>query len=109
MDLGICYYRHIEKIFSNFIQNLKFNLIPCFENDILLSLISNRGTITLEPGCQVELSLNPAEKISDIEEEIDLYNENCNKIANNIGIKFLALGLQPISTFQNIKIIPKDR
>ena len=39
------------------------------KNDILLGLFFNKGTITLEPGCQVELSLKPFKNISDIEKE----------------------------------------
>jgi len=84
-------------------------LVPYYENDILLGLYSNNYSITLEPGCQIELSLKPFEKISDIEKELNIYNKRTAEVAEELGIRFLALGNQPLSTYSNIKIIPKER
>ena len=83
--------------------------IPCYEKDILLGVISNLGTLTLEPGCQVEMSLKPEEKIENIEKKLINYNKVSSKVAKKLGISFLSLGIQPLSTFDNIKIIPKYR
>ena len=95
----------------DFLYNLKNETcgIPAFENNIMLGLILNSGRITLEPGCQVEMSLRPFENISDIERELKSYNSVTAKIAKKLGITFLSLGAQPVSTFKNIKIIPKSR
>ena len=95
----------------DFLYNLKNETggIPSFENDIMLGLVLNSGRITLEPGCQLEMSLRPLENISDIERELKSYNSVTAKIAKKLGITFLALGAQPVSTFKNIKIIPKSR
>lgn len=83
--------------------------IPHYENNFLLGLITNSGAITLEPGCQVEFSIKPQEQISDIENSLNFYNRETSKIANELGFSFLGLGCQPISTFNEIKIIPKER
>ncbi len=83
--------------------------IPSYENSVILGLISNKGTITLEPGCQTELSLVPLEKIDDIKSRIETYNKNSHEIAKSMGLSFLSLGIQPVSTYENIKVIPKNR
>ena len=87
----------------------KEKLVPYYENDIMLGLYSNNNSVSLEPGCQLELSLKPFEKISDIEKELNIYNRKTAEVAQELGIKFLALGNQPFSTYSNIKIIPKER
>lgn len=84
-------------------------LVPYYENDILLGLYSNKSSVTLEPGCQIELSLKPFEQISDIEKELNIYNKKTSEVAEELGIRFLSLGNQPFSTYPNIKIIPKER
>ena len=83
--------------------------IPTYESQTMLGVINNAGNLTLEPGCQVEMSLRPVEKISDIERELTIYNAASSKIADIMGISFIALGCQPVSTYDNIKIIPKER
>ncbi|MCR4881158.1 MAG: hypothetical protein K6A44_04310 [bacterium] len=95
----------------DFLNNYKEQTrgVPIYENDALLGIITNMGTITLEPGCQVEMSLRQHENICDIEEKLNRYNELTSKIADDMGFSFLALGCQPVSTFENIKIIPKSR
>ena len=108
-------YKAVEFLFENgvldFITELQKSekYIPDYENNILLGLVSNKGAITLEPGCQTEYSIKPQNEISKIEEELNSYNKKTAQIASKMGITFLALGNQPVSTFDNIKIIPKSR
>ena len=108
-------FRAVEFFFENGIFDFltkykeKEQLVPVYEKDFLLGLVSNNGTITLEPGCQVEYSVRPHKNISDIERELNIYNEKTSLIAQEMGISFLATGLQPLSTYENIKIIPKTR
>jgi len=108
-------FKAVEFLFDNgildFLNEYKnnYNSIPYYENNIMLGLRSNKGTITLEPGCQVELSSKPLNTIKEIEENLLSYNHNSSKIGDTLGIRFIALGNQPLSTFANTKIIPKER
>jgi len=108
-------FKATEFFFHNgmfdFLTNLKETqkLIPHYEENILLGLFSNNGSISLEPGSQLEYSLKPEKNISAIEKNLDIYNQTTNKLAEQMGISFLALGLHPLSTFDKIKIIPKQR
>ncbi len=80
-----------------------------FENDSLLGLCGDAGTISLEPGSQTEISLKPIEKIAEIKQFLDVYNKTSREIGEESGILWLGYGIQPVSTHRNINIIPKKR
>lgn len=74
-----------------------------------MGLVMKNGHISLEPGSQFELSLNPLKTIFEIRKELDLYNEETKEIADKFGICWLGAGIQPLTTNENITIIPKKR
>lgn len=80
-----------------------------FENQSILGLSNSQGTITLEPGSQTELSLVPQGDLLKLKQYIDVYNKKTAQIAQNFGIYWLGCGIQPVSTYKNINIIPKKR
>ena len=79
------------------------------ENNALLGLVSDNGVITLEPGSQTELSLKPLDSIDKISAIIKNYNKVTARLAQEQGILWLGCGIQPVSTYRNINIIPKKR
>ena len=75
----------------------------------IIGLKKLHDTITLEPGCQIELSLEPKEFIRELksrDEEIDKVME---PILDKFGIKLLNKGVSPTTTYKNIKLLPKRR
>ena len=80
-----------------------------FDGKSIIGMNGNNGSITLEPGAQFELSLNPVEKISEIQKQIEKYNKETAILGEKLGITWLGYGIQPLSTFKNIKVIPKKR
>ena len=80
-----------------------------YENGAILGLSNNDGTVTLEPGSQTELSLNPSSDLNSVKRFIDVYNKKTSQIAEQFGIYWLGYGIQPVSTYKNIHIIPKKR
>ena len=80
-----------------------------FEDKNPMGMILPQGHISLEPGSQFEISLNPVKNISEIRKMLDEYNEETENIAEKFGICWLNSGIQPISVYENIKIIPKKR
>lgn len=80
-----------------------------FEDKNPMGMILPQGHISLEPGSQFEISLNPVKNISDIRKMLDEYNEETENIAEKFGICWLKSGIQPVSVYENIKIIPKKR
>lgn len=75
----------------------------------IIGLKKGKDTITLEPGCQFELSINPETKISDLKNKIDNFNKKINPILRKYEINLLEYGISPVSTYKHINIIPKKR
>lgn len=99
-------YQDIARFLSEY-KNGKWQGI--YENNALIGLDGTDGTITLEPGSQTELSLNPKSNIKDIKQYVENYNRTTSISAEKYGIYWLGYGIQPVSTYRNINIIPKKR
>ena len=75
----------------------------------IIGLKQGHDTITLEPGCQLELSLEPQKTIQDLEKKVEMLNKAMQPVLLKMGIKLLNYGVSPVSTHKNIKLIPKKR
>lgn len=75
----------------------------------IIGLKQEHDTITLEPGCQMELSLKPEYLIQDIEKKINTLDKKMKPILNKSGISLLGYGVSPVSTHKSINLIPKKR
>lgn len=75
----------------------------------IIGLKQNHDTITLEPGCQIELSLKPEKTLFELEQKIKSLDISMRPILNKFGITLLEYGITPVSTYKNINIIPKRR
>ncbi len=80
-----------------------------YEDNSLLGLVSDNGVITLEPGSQTELSLLPMDSLDNISKILKNYNKVSAQLAQELGVLWLGCGIQPVSTYRNINIIPKKR
>lgn len=85
------------------------NRTVMFDGKNPIGMLLPQGHISLEPGSQFEVSLNPVKNISEIRKFLDEYNQETAEIADKHGICWFAAGIQPVSTFNNINIIPKKR
>lgn len=102
-------YAEVAKFLLNFKTQNNANWENISENNSILGLKNIDGTITLEPGSQTELSLAPKSNINDIKKYVDVYNKKTSEIADKFGIYWLGYGIQPVSTYRYINIIPKKR
>lgn len=75
----------------------------------IIGLKKGDDRITLEPGCQLELSLKPEKNIADIKTKIDTFNKRINPILKKYEINLLEYGVSPLSTYKHINLIPKKR
>lgn len=75
----------------------------------IIGLTKGQDKITLEPGCQLELSLKPEKDISDLKNKIDNFNKKITPILRKYEINLLEYGISPVSTYKYINIIPKKR
>lgn len=95
---------------SKFLHEYKKNFGDLIvENGSVLGLKSSIGTITLEPGSQTEISLCPTNNLVEAKKILDNYNKKTACIADKLNFSWLGYGIQPVSTYRNINIIPKKR
>lgn len=75
----------------------------------IIGLKQGHDTITLEPGCQTELSIKPEKTIDELKNKIDFLNKKLKPVLEKFNIKLLEYGVSPLSTHKNINLIPKRR
>ncbi len=94
---------------SELLRQLRDNHNEIAENDNLFGFLEEEGNVTLEPGCQLEYSTKPFKKLADVETAFTEFNRKTASLGHNLGIKWLGCGIQPVSTYENIRMIPKER
>lgn len=75
----------------------------------IIGLKKDEDRITLEPGCQFELSLKPEKDIQDLKNKIDYLNKKMMPLLRKHDINLLEYGISPVSTYKYINLIPKKR
>ena len=75
----------------------------------IIGLKKLHDTITLEPGCQFELSIEPQEMIQDLKNKIEEIDSAINPIMDKFGIELINKGISPKTTYRNIQLLPKRR
>lgn len=75
----------------------------------IIGLKKIHDTITLEPGCQVEYSVEPQELISDLKKKVENLDSELLPILDKFGIELINKGVSPTTTYKNIKLLPKRR
>lgn len=75
----------------------------------VVGLRKGNTTITLEPGGQFEISLEPQKSIQNIENEIEKLDKKIKPITRDLGISLINSGISPLATYKDISFIPKKR
>lgn len=101
-------YSTMEKIIQDFSTSQGWELV--YDSSIVIGAKSKNNTsISLEPGCQLELSISPKQNVFDIQLELNKIIEILDSIALNYNVIFLGYGISPLSTIQEIQILNKKR
>lgn len=86
---------------------------PIRENGNIIGLSCTNcpigGSITLEPGGQLELSGAPLKTIHETETELRQHLSQVGAVANQLGIGFIGLGFSPKRALAELPLMPKDR
>ena len=99
-------YEDVVKVLNSF-DGTKWQKI--YDGENLMGLKSDFGVISLEPGSQVELSLLPFDNLDKIAVKLLSFYSELRLAAEKIDAMVLNSGIQPVSTFDDIQIIPKKR
>jgi glutamate--cysteine ligase len=99
--------RGIERLLRELAE--RFSWEPQEENGRTIALRRGNASITLEPGGQVELSGEPYRTLHETRDELATHVRELSEIGRELGIAFLGLGMQPVSTLDEIEWVPKQR
>ena len=100
-DYGVC------ELLREFAKSDNWDYI--LDDTNIIGLKKLHDTITLEPGCQIELSIEPQEFIRDLKKKIEEIDTNLKPILDVFGIELINKGVSPTTTYKNIKLLPKRR
>ncbi|MFW5985711.1 MAG: glutamate--cysteine ligase [Halanaerobiaceae bacterium] len=96
------------------IESILQSLADCgwqevYEGKHLLGLDRENMDITLEPGGQLEISIAPRKRISEIDDLYQSFLAELIPILESQGAYLMNLGYQPQSRIQDIPLLPKKR
>lgn len=97
----------IKNLLETFAKEETWDYITDDKN--IIGLKHKHDTITLEPGCQIEISAKPERTIFELKNKIDNINSALKPLAENMGITLLDYGVSPFTTNKAINLIPKKR
>ncbi len=98
---GICNFLRI------FASNENWDYI--LDGNEIIGLKQGHDTLTLEPGCQVEFSLEPQKNLAEIKNKINKLDLLIAPVLDEMDISLINYGVSPVSTNKTIKLIPKKR
>ncbi len=87
----------------------RFGWEPDEEHGRTVGLKGARAAITIEPGGQIELSGEQCETIHCAHREFTQHIEQLIDVGHELGVAVLGLGMQPLSSIDEIELLPKTR
>jgi glutamate--cysteine ligase len=79
------------------------------EGGPVISLETKGASITLEPGCQLELSGAPADTIHQVCAEFRGHMRELGPLSRALGVRWLGLGFHPFARREDFEWVPKQR
>lgn len=101
-------YEKMAKIIEHFSKIMSWEIVYDKETIIGAKNISG-STLSLEPGCQLEISIKPYENIFDIDIELSKIINLIDKIALQYDVIFVGYGISPKSSESEIVLLEKER
>lgn len=105
-DMTAVKYDDVVKILNRFDSD-KYEKV--FENGNLTGLKSKSASVSLEPGSQTEISLSPMSDLTEISDKLSEFYTELALYAKEYDAIVLNSGIQPVSVFNDIEVIPKKR
>lgn len=99
----------VEAIFSHLSAHHGWHPSAEYEGGPQIALLSERSSITLEPGAQLELSGAPLGTIHDTFAEFTRHRDELESISPKLGITWLGLGFHPFARRNDLQWVPKMR
>jgi glutamate--cysteine ligase len=97
----------IERVLQRLAE--QYGWMPKLDRGRIVALYGRQANITVEPGGQLELSGEQCESIHCAHSELLEHMREILTVSEGLGIVFLGLGIQPLSTVDEIEWVPKRR
>lgn len=97
----------IKNLLETFAKEETWDYIT--DNKNIIGLKHKHDTLTLEPGCQIEISAKPERTIFELKNKIENINALLSPITERRNIALLNYGVSPYTTYNAINLIPKKR
>ncbi|MEM7437243.1 MAG: glutamate-cysteine ligase family protein [Myxococcota bacterium] len=99
----------VTSIFSYLIDNHGWEPERETEDGPIVALRRGHGSVTLEPGAQIELSGAPFRTVHEGKEESNAHWRELGPIIDKLGLVWLGLGCHPFGTVDELARVPKLR
>ena len=99
--------RGVETILRALVD--EYNWEPQEDEGHAIALVKRNAQIHLEPGGQIELAGEPCESIHCSQAEFTQHIRELLEVAERLDVVFLGLGIQPVSSLEEIEWVPKKR
>jgi glutamate--cysteine ligase len=99
--------RGIERLLNELAE--RFGWDRGTEEGRTVSLRRDDLSVTLEPGGQVEIAGAPRRTLHEARGELAIHMREIAVVGDDLGFAFLGLGIQPVSTVDEIELVPKAR
>ena len=100
-------YKNLSEIIRNFALVNEWELVV--DSNIIIGAKDGFSSISLEPGGQFEISMEPKSTLDGILENLNHYVRQLDKLGEFYNITFLPYGINPKTTYQDINIVKKKR
>ena len=99
--------RGVEAILRSLIKHYGWQ--PILQRAHIIALRKKGASITLEPGGQIELSGQKARFLDDNAAELYRHLAEIKAVSEPLGIAWLGIGKQPVSSATEIEWVPRSR
>lgn len=111
-DYNVISYEEISRCMEEICTALRGHLYR--EQEHILGILCENFTVTLEPGCQLEISVSPRENMEDIRNIYLEFKAVCDRIFARKGFHLLEKGVFPLLESgtqepEKLPLIPKER
>jgi glutamate--cysteine ligase len=96
-------------IFERLVEERAWEPLRETDGGPIIALRRGDGSITLEPGGQIELSGGPFRSVHEGKAESDAHWDDLQPVIEELGLVWLALGCHPFATVDELGWVPKLR
>lgn len=83
--------------------------VPVMQDGVFVGFYNDTYSISLEPACQLEVSIWPQDNVSQLMAVYELFCDRLRRVLTSMGMRAYALGYHPSRRAASLPLIPKKR